>query len=161
MPHKIRSAQYELVVRARTFLISDFLFKAIFLKTHLHFIGIAGVGWLVDIGMFYLIVSMTQGAAFLANVAGGICGASLTFLLSRKRIFLQQRGRTWVRLMTYILYTLGLLIVASAVVHWLAASAHDVHPGYPITSIAVAAKVIVTPFTLALNFVVARFLNTR
>ncbi|MES2933326.1 MAG: GtrA family protein [Pseudomonadota bacterium] len=131
------------------------------MKTHLHFIGIAGIGWLVDTGVFYIIVSTTLGAPFLANIAGGVCGASITFLGSRKKIFLRQRGRTWVRLAIYILYTLGLLIVASAAVHGLTASAHDLYPSYPIAWIAVAAKIIVTPGTLALNFLVARFLNTR
>jgi putative flippase GtrA len=131
------------------------------LKNPSHFIGIAGIGWLLDTTVFFSFVYGLHGSPFAANFVGGIIGASFTFLLSRERIFVEKRGRTWVRLAGYLSYTLGLLIVASAAVHWLAASINYFYPPLPAPSAALAAKIIVTPFTLVLNYCVAKLLNTR
>lgn len=131
------------------------------MKNPLHFVGFAGIGWLVDTTVFFSFVYGLHGSPFAANFVGGVFGACFTFLLSRRRIFVEQRGRTWVRLTGYLSYTLGLLIVASAVVHWLATSINHSYPPLPAPWAALAAKVIVTPFTLALNYCVAKILNTR
>jgi putative flippase GtrA len=131
------------------------------LKNPFHFIGIAGLGWLLDTAVFLAFVHALHGSPFAANFLGGLVGASLTFLLARERIFVEKRGRTWVRLAGYLTYTLGLLIVASAAVHWLAALIHHVYPPLPVPWAALAAKIIVTPCTLALNYCVAKLLNTR
>lgn len=131
------------------------------MKNPFHFIGIAGLGWLIDTTVFFSFVYGLHGSPFAAIFVGGLFGASFTFLLARERIFVEKRGRTWVRLAGYLSYTLGLLIVASAGVHWLTASIDFFHPSLPAPWAALAAKIIVTPFTLALNYCVAKLLNTR
>lgn len=131
------------------------------MKNPFHFIGIAGIGWLVDTTVFLSFVHGLHGSPFAANFLGGVFGASFTFLLARERIFVEKRGRTWVRLAGYLGYTLGLLLVASAGVHWLAVSINYFYPPMPAPWAALAAKIIVTPFTLALNYCVAKLLNTR
>ena len=131
------------------------------MRRTLHFIGIAGVGWLLDSAVFYALVSMFHWSPFVSNFVGGICGATFTFLFARERIFHERRGATWVRLSGYLSYTLVLLIVASAAVQWLAVVLDASFPSLTAKWAAVVAKVVVTPGTLALNYVVAKFLNTK
>lgn len=131
------------------------------MKQALHFIGIAGIGWLADTALFFLLVSLASAAPFYANVAGGLLGAGITFLASRERIFVARKGSTPVRLGIYLAYTLGLLLVASAAVQGVAQLLRHAWPALSAQYGALLAKCIVTPFTLALNFIAARLLNTR
>jgi len=131
------------------------------LKQALHFVGIAGIGWLADTALFFLLVWLFHTAPFYANVAGGLLGASITFLISRERLFLVRAGSTPVRLGIYLAYTLGLLFIASAAVQGVTLLVSRTLPMLPPQFGALAAKCIVTPFTLALNFLTARLLNTR
>lgn len=131
------------------------------MKQALHFVGIAGIGWLADTALFFLLVWLFHAAPFYANVAGGLLGASVTFLVSRERLFVARRGSTPVRLGIYLAYTLGLLFLASAAVQGVALLALRTLPVLPAPYGALGAKCIVTPFTLAANFIAARLLNTR
>ena len=131
------------------------------MKQALHFVGIAGIGWLADTALFFLLVWLFHMAPFPANVAGGLLGASITFLASRERIFTARSGSTPVRLGLYLAYTLGLLVVASAAVQGVALLVAHGLPMLPAQYGALAAKCLVTPFTLALNFFAAKVLNTR
>ncbi len=130
-------------------------------KNALHFIGIAGIGWLADTGVFFLLVWLLHASPICANVIGGIVGATITFLASRERIFVERKGRTSVRLGIYLLYTVALLIIASIAVGSVADQLGRAMSTMPKQWPALLAKIIVTPFTLALNFVTAKFLNTR
>ncbi|HEY8024171.1 MAG TPA: hypothetical protein VIF60_06375 [Burkholderiaceae bacterium] len=131
------------------------------MKNALHFIGIAGIGWLADTAVFLVVVWLLHGTPFFANLAGGLLGASITFLAARERIFIERTGRTSVRLGVYLAYTLLLLFVASAAVQGVAMVLGQAVHAIPAQWAALLAKFIVTPFTLALNFVTAKFLNTR
>jgi putative flippase GtrA len=130
-------------------------------RSAFHFVGIAGIGWLIDNLVFFLIVAVAHGSAFFANFAGGLCGATVTFIGARERLFETRRGRTWVRLSGYLVYTLLLLTAASAAVQWLAIMMQSLSPELPVKWAAMLAKLAVTPFTLMLNYLMARFLSTR
>lgn len=131
------------------------------LKNALHFVAIAGIGWLADNLVFFMIVAFAHGSAFVANFVGGLCGATVTFIGARHRLFETRRGRTWVRLSGYLAYTLLLLTAASAAVQWLTTIVHAMSPELQIKWAALLAKLAVTPFTLMLNYLMARFLSTR
>lgn len=116
---------------------------------------------MADTAVFLIVVWLLHRAPFLANLAGGLVGASITFLGARERIFIERKGRTSVRLGIYLAYTLLLLLVASGAVQGVAMVLGEAVHAMPAQWAALLAKFIVTPFTLALNFVTAKFLNTR
>ncbi len=129
----------------------------------LQFIGLSGLGWILDTGIYLLLVSGFGLRVFLAAMIGGLCGASFAFLTSSRFVFAGRRHGLGGRLLVYLIYTGVQIVVMSAVIDGLAAAlqasfAHaEAVVSWPL--VALLSKCIVTPFVLAMNYFVARRLN--
>jgi hypothetical protein len=125
---------------------------------------LSGLGWMVDMLVFAGVV--TFGASvFFGGFVGAVCGATFAFLSSKRLVFHNDEENYLLELSVYIAYQLALAVVLAAAIDigargltWIAFSA-GWH--FPLTGIAIAAKVAVTPFSLFLNYVVARYLLRR
>ncbi|NJO54097.1 MAG: hypothetical protein HC829_03970 [Bacteroidales bacterium] len=130
----------------------------------LRFVGLSGIGWVIDTSVYMLLVGGADLRVFWASMVGGLCGASFAFLTSSRLVFANRRGGLGRRLLVYLLYTVVQIIAAAALIDMLAAAllAAVTHFGLtvPWPMIAFLAKCIITPFLLAMNYVVARKLNT-
>ncbi len=136
------------------------------MRKFLQFAGLAGCGWLLDFGILLLLVRAAGVTPSLANVVSSLTAASTVFLVSRAFVFEGPAGGVPVRLGLYVVYTLAVILAASAVVGLLVAALAS--PGGLLgvrvagaTAAAAAAKVLVTPPQLVLNFFVSRFLSER
>ncbi|NJL07121.1 MAG: hypothetical protein HC900_01845 [Methylacidiphilales bacterium] len=130
----------------------------------LRFVGLSGLGWIIDTSVYMLLVSGAGLRVFVAGMIGGLCGASFAFLTSSRLVFSNRRDGLGRRLLVYLLYTVVQIIIAAALIDMLAVAlqAAVTHFGIavPWPAIAFLAKCIITPFLLAMNYVVARRLNT-
>jgi putative flippase GtrA len=125
----------------------------------LRFVGLSGLGWLIDMAVYTVLVG--SGVRVLsASILGGVCGASFSFLTSRRLVFRSSARGVWIRLAFYLAYTVGLIILAGAVTEWLTQLLVGVAAGLgyqpSFTVLAVIAKCLITPFLLLSNFLVAR-----
>lgn len=133
------------------------------LRRGLRFVAVSGAGWVLDVVVFMALSGPAGWGVALANVAGGICGTLLVFTVSARSVFRRNDGSMLQKLAVLLPFNLVVIVVSSVVLAGLAHVMSGLAAGYGITDDAVrfAAKVLVTPFTLALNFVVVRFLLER
>ena len=136
------------------------------LRKFFQFAGLAGCGWLLDFGILLVLVRAAGVTPAVANVVSSLTAASTVFLVSRALVFDGPAGGVHVRLGLYVLYTLAVIFAASVVVGLVAARLGSpagllgVHLAGS-TAAAAAAKVLVTPPQLLLNFFVSRYLSER
>ena len=125
---------------------------------------LSGCGWLIDTGVFLSLVNASTLSVMMANIAGGICGATFSFLTSSYLVFSTQGRRNQAaNLLIYLIYTALLIVCGSAAIAL-------VNDGLESTTMALGmsirkeltafiAKCIVTPALLAANYLTAKYLN--
>ena len=131
----------------------------------LRFAVLSGCGWLLDFAVLMGLVGLAGAPPLAANLVSSALAASMVFLVSRSHIFKEVQGSLPVRWGLYLGYTAGAILVWSAalqglspiVAHGAAGLGLRLDPSLPVA----AAKVIITPPQLLLNFVMARWLNQR
>ena len=129
------------------------------LRQALHFVGLSGVGWLLDMGVYTLLSTRLPDLA-LANTLSSLVGVTFVFIFSTRLVFADNhRLPLWVKYAAYVVYQLVLIFLISqllarinaALVAWLAGTALE-------RFCAILAKIIVTPLTMTVNFFVMKLL---
>lgn len=127
------------------------------LSQALRFVGISGIGWLLDFGT-YTILSLFSKNLFLNNVASSWVGVTFTFLFSTRAVF-KNRSRIpiWAKYALYLLYQVLLIFAVSRLLKildaWILRIFAD---GFFAKSSFIIAKILVTPVTMTLNFFVMK-----
>lgn len=125
------------------------------------FVLLSGMGWLLDLGVY--MASIRVGASiFAAALLGATCGASLAFLTASRFVFQAPHQRLAFKLTLYLGYTACLIVCAATLIDATADLLFQfARPGSGLADFGIfafAAKCLVTPLTLALNYLVSRFL---
>ena len=135
------------------------------LVAFLKFGGLSGLGWLLDACILLALMGLLGVAPFAANFVSSAIAALSVFLVSRELVFNKAAGRTGLRVAAYLAYVLVVIAVASAGVQlitaWLRELAEAQGWAMSATAAAGAAKVVVTPPQLILNFLVSRLVSER
>ena len=123
---------------------------------------VSGCGVLIDFIVVWAVLSFSSSSAFLANCLGSTCGISFVFFTSSYKLFINKGRWIWVKFLVYLTYSALLVLTVS----WLI-NHFSVHPG--VLSLiqtlhlgfvhpALWVKFFLTPFTLVINFIVAKTL---
>lgn len=135
------------------------------LAAFLKFGGLSGMGWLLDLTLLLSMVGGLGTPPFLANVISSSTAALLVFLLSRRLIFDRREGALGTRVAVYLLYTLCLITAAAwamtLIIHGLDGLAQAYGQDPSRAALTAAAKVLVTPPQLLLNFLMSRHMSER
>lgn len=131
----------------------------------LMFVVISGTGWLLDTAVFLLLSGPGSWPVIAANIASSCCGVLLVFIVSSRSIFQRNEGSMLQKVLVLLLFNATVILASSVVLGLIATQLTQsatrldwaVTPGM----VRLAAKVLVTPVTLALNFVVVRLLLER
>ena len=123
----------------------------------LKFIGFSGIGWCLDF-ILYTILAFCGVNLFWANIAGAVLGVSFVFISSTRYIF-KNDGQVplWIKYFLYLIYQAILVTCVSYILVRINAfllnniSAY-IAPNY----IAILSKIIITPITMVLNFIVLK-----
>lgn len=129
------------------------------LAVFISFGGLSGLGWIVDFVLLLLLVRFAHQPTFRANLISATVAATFVYLVSSRMIFAGDGRHQGVRTSIYILYTLLVIVAASAALKYCASLLLHLGANYrwmTATTAAALAKVIVTPFNFVLNFFVAR-----
>ena len=125
--------------------------------------GLSGLGWLADFCILLLLVSRANIPADRANLVSAGIAASSVFLISREKIFVKAKGWLLLRLVAYLGYTIIVIMIASQIIKLLVPDIRVLAASFNLTltyALATAvAKIVVTPPTLILNFLVSRLLS--
>lgn len=135
------------------------------LQKFIRFVGISGVGWCLDFGIYILLTMVLHMEPFVANWISSFPAITLVFVVSTSKIFKKRQSRVSLKAkyLIYIAYQAVLLLCISYVCQMLSNfiqntfSAHEVI----VSSAKLLAKIIVTPITMVMNFFVMRYMTER
>lgn len=127
------------------------------LKQAVQFIGISGIGWLLDFAV-YTVLGMLFHDLFFGNMISSWVGVTFVFLFSTRSVF-QNNSKIalkW-KYLIYILYQCILIFFISKLLNavHLFIVAH-VMVDVAVKFSAIIAKIVVTPVTMTLNFFVMK-----
>ncbi len=133
------------------------------LRQAAQFVAVSGAGWLLDVAVFMALSGPAGWHVLPANVVSGSCGVLLVFAVSSRKIFTRNTGSMAQKVAMLLLFNLVAIITASFVLAWIAqlVSAAAAPYGLPPYGVRLVAKMLVTPVTLLLNFIVVRYLVER
>jgi putative flippase GtrA len=137
--------------------------SSLFWRKFIKFGGLSGLGWLGDFCILLSLVGILGLPPGRANVISSCIAAMMVFMVSREKIFAKAEGRGVLRLLSYFGYTILVIAIASAAVHYLVpelvrlAGHYCAHPAF--TTVTAVAKILVTPPTLILNFLMSGLLS--
>ena len=123
------------------------------LRQALRFLGLSGIGWLLDFTVYTLLSLRFQDLAWV-NVFSSLVGASFVFVFSTRFVFRDShRIPLWLKYAIYIVYQLALIWLISKLLAWVHLMIVT-HTGWPLLlSLApVLSKILVTPITMTVNF---------
>ena len=119
----------------------------------LRFLGLSGIGWLMDFTV-YTLLSLRMENLALVNVLSSLVGASFVFLFSTRFVFRDShRIPLYLKYAIYIVYQLLLIYLISKLLAFVN-SLIVAHAPWPLlVSLApVLSKILVTPITMTVNF---------
>ena len=123
------------------------------------FFGISGIGWLLDFGT-YTVLGVFFHNLFLNNVISSWIGVTFTFVFSTRTVFKNRSSMpVKVKYLLYLLYQAALIFVVSKLVQFVDTQLLRVFDAHIIVkSSYLIAKILVTPVTMVLNFLVMKIL---
>ena len=129
------------------------------------FVAISGLGWLLDVMVFMTLSGPAGWQPVAANIASGSCGSLFVFIVSATGIFQRNNGAMAQKVLVSLTFNLVVIIASSFLLGLIAASLQAAAQQHGWVArpagIRLLAKVVVTPATLLLNFLVVRFLVER
>ncbi len=129
------------------------------------FVAISGLGWLLDVTVFMTLSGPVGWQPVAANVVSGSCGSLFVFIVSASGIFQRNDGGMGQKVLVLLTFNLVVILASSLLLGLIATGLAAAAQGYGWAArpaaIRLLAKVIVTPATLLLNFLVVRFLVER
>ena len=130
------------------------------LKQGIAFVGISGIGWIMDFVIFNLL-NLRSSYVAVNNMISSLVAVCFVFCVSTRKTFVQKDGGIplKVKFVIYILYQIILILLVSQLLAIIAAGLYQTFSGSIIGNFsAMAAKIIVTPVTMCLNFLVMKLL---
>ena len=135
------------------------------LRQALLFVALSGTGWLLDTAVSLLLSGPGGWPIVAANIVSGSCGTLFVFMASSRGVFSRNEGSMAQKIGALLLFNATVILASSVVLGLIASGLADgaTRLGWPVAPglVRLAAKVLVTPVTLALNFIIIRFLLER
>ena len=121
------------------------------------FFGLSGIGWLLDFTV-YTILGFVSANHVMNNFISSCVGVTFVFIFATKKVFKNNtKIPLWVRYIIYILYQLVLISLASKVLGQIDMFiVNNITIALIVKFSAIIAKIIITPFTMVLNFFVMK-----
>jgi len=119
----------------------------------------SGVGWIIDFTVYGLL-GLVSPHVFLSNILSSFCGVTFVFIVSIRKNFTVKKSKVTLKqkYIIYLLYQVMLILVISVVLSCF----YDALQQSVIPLLAryakMGAKILVTPFTMVINFIVMKML---
>lgn len=133
------------------------------LRQIIAFVGISGIGWIIDFSIFNLL-NLLDTRIQMHNIISSLIAVCFVFVTSTRKTFVQTHSKfpLKIKFVIYIIYQIILILAISYVL----GSVSEFLAGYFVGTIiakyaAMLSKIIVTPFTMLMNFIVMKILIER
>jgi putative flippase GtrA len=127
----------------------------------IRFLGVSGIGWLIDFSIYCTLVFAFHLPVFQANILSAIPGVTFVFFVSVRKIFANKKSNfpLWLKYAAYICYTIILLILVSMIGQW----GYGIIMRYDLFAIfrpfaAILVKCGITGITMLCNFFTMKFI---
>lgn len=126
------------------------------------FIGISGIGWILDFVIYTLLTSAAHLPVALSNYISTIPAITLVFFVSTRKLFVCRPDGLSLRAkyVLYVVYQLLLVTGVSFLAQWLAVALPLLLP-FLSGFAKLAAKILITPVTMVCNFFVLKYLAEK
>ena len=132
-------------------------------KQIVHFIGISGIGWLIDFSLLNILhIVITD--IFVCNLLSSFIAVSFVFILSARKNFVQNPNGINIRIkfVLYVIYQILLITLMSFLLKRISVATAQFFSDSLIKNFsAVISKIVITPITMILNFIVMKLLIER
>lgn len=132
----------------------------------LRFFGVSGSGWLIDFCVFWVLTQFGGLKVAYANMLSSIPAITLVFFVSTRHIFAGRKEGLplWKKYVIYFLYQMLLVFCVS----WIGEGLYQLLSRtslvqFPLLSehLKLVCKILITPITMSINFVVMKLLCER
>lgn len=137
-------------------LMDGFNMKEILIQA-VHFVGISGIGWVLDF-VTYTCLGLFSGNLALNNTVSSWVGVTFVFVFATRRVF-QNSSKLSLKLkyVIYLVYQVVLIFLISKLLNHVHALILEHMTLQLILSFsAIISKILVTPITMILNFIVMK-----
>ena len=130
------------------------------IKQAFGFIGISGIGWIIDLIVYTVLTSLLEVDVNIANMFSSFVGVSFVFIVSTRKLFINNsKINIKIKYIIYIVYQVLLISSASYIMLLLKDGILDLTDiNLIVNYIDILVKIIITPFTMLINFIVMKFL---
>lgn len=129
----------------------------------LKFFGVSGIGWLMDMSIFSILTFFSLSEV-IANIISSFVAITFVYSVSTKKLF-QNKDKNLdlkKKYILYILYQIVIVSISSLTIGGIASLIEkNVSWDLLLKFSKIAAKILVTPFTMILNFLFMKFLIER
>lgn len=125
------------------------------LKQILKFIGASGIGWIIDFIIYNILLTFLK--VNIANMISSLCGVTFVFIMSTRKIF-TNNNNIKIKYLIYITYQIVLILTASYIMLLIKEYLLNYNINLIKNYINIIVKLIITPFTMTINFVVTKYL---
>ena len=130
------------------------------IKQALSFFLISGIGWLMDI-IIYTILTNIGLNVLLSNIISSTVAVTYVYITSTKKLFKNDSKYSLkVKYIMYIIYQICMILISSYIVYLISSYLLNINELFIIivNHAKLSAKIIVTPFTMVINFIFMKFL---
>ena len=127
------------------------------------FLIFSGIGWLIDFTIFNVISMLTTIPIFFINIISSIPAITFVFFFCLKKTFKPKHEsiNAGCKYLIYVVYQMVLLVVISFFAQWLYNIFTNIVPvdaGFFKSYGKLMIKIIITPITMAVNFLVMKLI---
>ena len=127
------------------------------LRQAIRFVGLSGIGWLIDFILFTVLCLLFE-SVFMNNMISSCLGMTVVFVFSSKTIFKHEsKVPLALKYVIYLLYQIVLIMCVSKLLSVINATILERVTIEIVRSFSnIIAKILITPITMFLNFIVMK-----
>ena len=123
------------------------------------FIGFSGIGWLIDTTIYMILTSIFKLNIDISNIFSSLVGVTFVFIMSTRKIFVSNsKINIKIKYLIYVIYQVILILTISKVMLLLKDIITPLNIDLINKYINITVKIIITPFTMVINFIVMKLL---
>ena len=124
------------------------------------FFGFSGIGWLIDMTIFIILTSLSVSEV-IANLFSSFVAVTFVYFASTKKLFTNSNKKFNLKqkYIVYFVYQFFMISISSIVIGALSNLITNITTiAFLLSYKKIISKIIVTPFTMVINFIFMRFL---
>ena len=127
------------------------------IKQGIGFIGISGIGFIIDFIIYNVLSSLLPINVNICNMISSFIGVSFVFIVSTRKIFINNsKIDIKLKYIIYIVYQLILISLVSYIMLILKNYLLSIDVDLITKYVNIIVKIIITPFTMIINFIVMK-----